>query len=94
MAKGSRRDATDETTKQVRVFEDVGEMISMIVRVEGGTTANLLDPLIRPQITARYNRHREAIEKIRAAEKELERAEQDAKRSAAQDNQPKRKRAE
>lgn len=82
MAKQRRGDASEEATKQVRVFEDLGEMISMIVRVEGGTTANLLDPMLRPQITTRYGRHKEAIDRILAAERELQRVENEAKRQA------------
>lgn len=93
MAKGIKSESSEET-QQVRVFPDLGEMISLIVRIEGVKTANLLDPMIRPQVTARYNRLRPAVEKILAAEKELERVEQEAKRSVAQDTQQKRKRQE
>ncbi len=79
MAKAKTSD--EEGTRQVRVFEDVGEMISWIIRVEGGKTANLLDPMIRSQVTARYQKHKEVIDKIRAAEEELERVEAEAKQS-------------
>ena len=78
----AKADDGDAGTRQVRVFEDVGEMISWIIRVEGGKTANLLDPMIRAQVTARYQKHREVIDKIRAAEEALERVETEAKQAA------------
>ena len=75
----AKQDDGEAGTRQVRVFEDVGEMISWIVRVEGVKTSNLLDPMIRAQVTARYQKHKEVIEKIRAAEEALERVETEAK---------------
>jgi hypothetical protein len=78
----SSRDESEKGTRQVRVFDDVGEMISWIIKIEGGTTAALLDPMIRDGVVARYRRHEEAIKKIRAAEEELEKALQEAKSQA------------
>ena len=77
-----KSDESEAGTRQVRVFEDVGEMISWIVRVEGVKTSNLLDPMIRAQVTARYQKHKEVIGKIRAAEETLERVEAEAKQTA------------
>jgi hypothetical protein len=78
----AKQDDGEAGTRQVRVMEDLGEMISWIIRVEGGKTANLLDPMIRAQITARYQKHKEVIEKIRAAEDNLNRIEEEAKQAA------------
>ena len=76
------REESDRGTRQVRVFEDVGEMISWIIRIEGGTTASLLDPMIRAEITARYLKHEDAIDKIKAAENALKKIENDARDQA------------
>lgn len=90
MAKAGRPklDDSDRGTKQVRVFEDLAEMISWIVRIEGGTTANLLDPMIRAEVESRYERHRAAIEKIRAAEDELRKVETEAIRQSQKKRKP------
>lgn len=71
------RDEGDRGTRQIRVFEDLGEMISWIIRVEGGTTANLLDPMIRAQILARYTKHQDVIAKLKAAEEAVRRVEEE-----------------
>jgi|GEM_PF-6363025 len=76
------RDENEEATRQVRVFEDIGDMVSWIVRVEGCKTANLLDPMIRAEVTARYLKHKDVIDKIRAAEEALAKVESDAKQQA------------
>lgn len=41
-------------SRQVRVAADLAKMIGKIVAIDGGTSAQLLDPLIRPQITSRF----------------------------------------
>lgn len=76
------RDENEDATRQVRVFEDIGDMVSWIVRVEGCKTANLLDPMIRAEVTARYLKHKDVIDKIRAAEEALAKVESDAKQQA------------
>jgi hypothetical protein len=75
-------------TKQVRIMEDLAEMCSWIVRVEGGTTAQLLDPMVRAEVEARYERHKAAIEKIRAAEDELRRVEDAIRQSRRKGRKP------
>lgn len=81
MAKGKRPAKGDgeKGSHQVRVMPDMGEMISWIIRIEGGTTAVLLDPMIRPQVTARYRRYEAEIEKIKVAEEALKRVEEQVK---------------
>jgi hypothetical protein len=48
MAKGRGRE--ERTTHQTRVHADLGEMIAWIARVEETTTAQVLDPMLRPQV--------------------------------------------
>lgn len=69
-----RKGSGDRGTKHVRVFDDAAEMIGWIVRIEGGSSATLLDPMIRAQLTARYLKHKDVIDKIRAAEKTAQNA--------------------
>lgn len=78
----------DQGTRLIRAFDDLADMISWIVRVEGGTTAQLIDPMIRPQVVARYTKHLAVVERIKAAEEELRKTEQEAR--AATDKPPKR----
>lgn len=78
-------------TRLIRTFEDIADMIAWIVRIEGGTTANLIDPMLRPEITARYEKHKETIERIRKAEEEVQRIEQEEAAKREQ-SKPKKKR--
>lgn len=62
-------------SKQIRVNDDLGEMIRWIVAVDvmqGGelTTAKLLDPILRPIITRRFAAVREVVDKLKAIEDE------------------------
>ena len=63
-----RKSDGDQATRHVRLFEDIAEWVKWVVRVEGGSSAQLLDPLIRAPILARYKKHEKAIEAIKAAE--------------------------
>jgi hypothetical protein len=65
---GGRRAESEPGSKLVRVHADVAEMISWITRLEGMSATSLLDPLIRPQITARYEVLRKDIEAIKRLE--------------------------
>ena len=65
MGKARGRPKLDEAeTRMVRVHGDLADMIGWLVRIEGGTVAGLLDPLLRPQLVARYERIRPAVEQI------------------------------
>lgn len=79
MGKKPRRNESDQGTKHVRLFEDIVDMVGWIVRVEGGSSAQLLDPMIRAQVTAKYRRHEDVINRMRAAEQELRRLEEEAR---------------
>lgn len=83
---GKKR-AEDKQSHQVRVHADLGDMISGILEVEGEITcAQLLDPMLRAQITARFKKHEAAILKIRAARLALEKVQEEV-RSSLQDAQ-------
>lgn len=43
-------------------------MVAWIVRVKGGTAASLIDPLLRPQIVARYAAIKPAVDAMLKAE--------------------------
>ncbi len=64
-------------TRLIRAFEDIADMIAWIVRVEGGTTANLIDPMLRPEVVARYEKHKDTIDRIKKAEEEVKRVEEE-----------------
>lgn len=70
-ASGRPRKADGERpSRHVRVFEDMAEMVKWIGRVEGIGAAQLLDPLIRAPITARYKRIEKDVKKIIKAEQD------------------------
>lgn len=69
----------EKASHQVRVNADLGEMIAWIARVEEVSTSQLLDPMLRPQILARYERVRPSVEKMKAAEAALRKAEDEAR---------------
>lgn len=94
---GAGADDGDRGTHQIRVHSDLGEMISWIIRVEGGTTANLLDPMLRAQILTRFERYKDEIEELKKAERALREAERRVKTRIGQreaEEHPKKKRAE
>lgn len=64
----------DLGTKQVRLYADLAEMIADLIEVEGGTTAALCDPLLRPQVAARWKQREAEIQVIRKAKEQLARA--------------------
>jgi hypothetical protein len=85
MARRPRKDASEKGTTHVRLMTDLAEMISWIVRLENlerrGGSAVLLDPMLRSQVRARYKRYEPEIEKIKAKEEELRKAEEAAQAS-------------
>ena len=77
--RGGRPLSGDEHgTRQIRVFEDIADKIAWIVRVRGGSAAQLLDPLIRPEIESLYHLYEDAIKRIMAAEDALRKTEEEA----------------
>lgn len=65
---GGRKAPDDPGSKLVRIHADVAEMISWITRLGGMSAPSLLDPLIRPQITARFETIRKDVEAIKRLE--------------------------
>lgn len=63
-----KKGAEAGSTATLRVFSDLAEMIGWIVRLDGVSSANLLDPLIRPQISARYETIRKDVDAIKKLE--------------------------
>lgn len=59
-----KRDEGDGKTKHVRVFDDLAEKIGWIVKVEGGSSAQLLDPIIRDHIDERYQAIKPTVDAI------------------------------
>lgn len=63
----------EKQTKQVRLYEDVAEMLSWLAKmVEADTgknwsTARFLDPHVRPIVEAAYEPYRSRVEKIKKA---------------------------
>lgn len=80
----------EKSTHQIRVNADLGEMIAWIARVEDTTTSQLLDPMLRAQILARYKKHESAIDKIKEAEERLAKVEAEAKASTQEKERKKK----
>src|SRR5687767_8270779 len=66
--KRGRPKLDDGETRMVRAYADIADMIGWLVRLEGGTVAGLLDPLIRAPILARYARIQHLVKQIKDAE--------------------------
>lgn len=58
----------DRGTRHVRVFEDLADMIGWIYHFEGGSVAQILDPLLREQVATRYAPYAAAVAQIKSAE--------------------------
>lgn len=79
--KGGRPFATEgeRGTRQIRVFEDMADMIGWITRINGGSAAQLVDPLIRESIESAFKMIEADVERIKRAEAEVRKAEEAAK---------------
>jgi hypothetical protein len=90
-AKGGRppRDAGDQATRQVRVFSDLAEMIAEVVEVVDVASANLLDPILRPDVEALHEKHLPRILKLRAAKEQLRRTEEEVRGQVSQEGEGK-----
>ncbi len=69
MAKGRggrpRKEDGDSSTRQVRVFADLADMMAEIIDVEGGTVANLVDGWIREKVVAKHTVLKPLIEQMK-----------------------------
>lgn len=86
---GRPKGNAEASTKQVRLMDDLVEMIGWIVRIEGGSSATLLDPMIRAEIEARYKPLDAEVQEIKRKEAEIEKTISDARAK-----QKRKKRAE
>lgn len=78
--KGGRPKKGDEGgTRQIRVAEDLANMIAWIARIKGIHVAQLIDPMLRPDVLAQYGEIERDVGKIQEAERLAMQAEQDAK---------------
>jgi hypothetical protein len=64
---GPRKDRDDAGTRLVRVNGDMAEMIGWIVELKGGSSAKLLDPLIRKGIKEEFATIAREVEVIKKA---------------------------
>ena len=67
MARPKKRvdgDEQSDFTRLVRVNADLADMIAWIVRIQGGTAAQLLDPLLRPFVHAKFEQIKPMVEQI------------------------------
>lgn len=56
-----------KTTRHIRIAGDLAEMLGDLVSVGVGSSAQFLDPLIRPAIKEAHKKNQKAIESLRAA---------------------------
>lgn len=80
MGKSRGRPKNTDGTRAVRLFDDLADMISWIVSLANDskvTAASLVDPLLRPQIVARYERIRPQVERIKRAQAEAQKQNDD-----------------
>lgn len=74
MARAGRPRSPDEDrTSHVRVREDLAKIVAWLIRVQGVSSAKMLDPLLRPILLARFAEHIHTIRAIKAAEDDARR---------------------
>jgi hypothetical protein len=69
-----RKDEGEKGTSQIRLKDDLVLMLSelLLVLPKGTTTAVLVDPFIREEITELHKQHKSLIEKVKAANQAAE----------------------
>lgn len=66
-------------TTPVRIYDAEADMLYWISRATGRDQADIITPMIRSDLSALYERHREKIERLRKAEAEVKRIEEEIK---------------
>lgn len=88
------KNAGDRGTKQVRVFEDIADMLSDLSLVYPQSTAQILDPLIRAEVEELHEKYLPKIEEAKAAkaiaEEKLQKIREEAQRIANDEKGPKK----
>lgn len=59
-------------SQSIRVSQDLARMVAWICEIEGLSALELVDPLIRPSITARFERIKKQIEEIEKIKQEAQ----------------------
>lgn len=62
-----RKDQGEAGTSQIRINDDIAAMLSELLLVMDTTTARLVDPFLRPEITHLHERHKAQIDRVKAA---------------------------
>jgi hypothetical protein len=62
----------DQATKQVRIFKDLADMLSDLALVHPKVTAQILDPLIRAEVTELHALYLPKITEAKRVQKENE----------------------
>lgn len=60
-------ESAGKSTRHIRVAEDLADMLGDLASVGAGSSAQFLDPYIRPVIEEAHQKNRKAIESLRAA---------------------------
>lgn len=76
----------DGPTTPTRVFVADGELLYWIQQATGKSSAQILMPMIRPELNALYERYKKTIDQLKAA-----RQEQDCGDQRGTDSSPRRK---
>lgn len=58
---------TDSPTRQIRVAEDLADKLSWLAELGDEPVAEIVDPLLRPEIERRYAAIEDRVEIIKAA---------------------------
>lgn len=61
-------------TRHVRIASDLAEMLGWVLFIEGGTAAEELDPLIRPEIVRRYAGIKPAVDRLMKKKRQVQTA--------------------
>ena len=61
-------------TRQARLPEDIAEMLGCIAMVKGTSSATILDPLVRSEVTRQYREIEPIVKRIRRAKASVSKA--------------------
>ena len=67
----ARKPKEEFTSQSIRVGSEIARMVSWICEIEGITSVELIDPLIRPAILARFERMKKEVAEIERMQEKL-----------------------
>jgi hypothetical protein len=82
MAGRPRSGDAEQGTKQTRLFTDLADMIADLALVLPKSSAQITEPLLRPDIEAMHRKYKAQIEKAKAAQAAAEEALKEAREEA------------